>query len=65
MWENAIREFTKAAALTSYSRKGVNSYRAYYNIGSIYETMGDKEKAKEYYQKCGDYNNALKKLEEL
>ena len=65
MWEKAIKEFEKATTLTSYSRKGVNSYRAYYNIGSIYETLGDKEKAKEYYQKCGDYNNAMKRLEEL
>lgn len=65
MWEKALREFEKATTLTSYSRKGVNSYRAYYNIGSIYETLGDKEKAKEYYRKCGDYNNAVKRLEEL
>lgn len=65
MWEEAISEFTKATNTTSYSRKGVNSYRAYYNIGSIYEMIGDKEKAKMYYRKCGDYNNALKRLEEL
>ena len=65
MWDKAIREFEKATTLTSYSRKGVNSYRAYYNIGFIYETLGDKDKAREYYQKCGDYNNAVKRLEEL
>lgn len=65
MWEKAIEEFTKATTLTSCSRKGVNSYRAYYNIGVIYETIGDREKAKEYYIKCGDYNNAVKRLEQL
>ncbi len=65
MWEKAIQEFEKATTLTSYSRKGVNSYRAYYNIGSIYEAMGDKEKARAYYKKCGDYNHAVKRLEEL
>lgn len=65
MWDKAIEEFTKATTLTTYSRKGVNSYHAYYNIASIYEKMGDLEKAKEYYQKCGDYNNAVKRLGEL
>lgn len=65
MWKEAIAEFEKATTLTSYSRKGVNSYHAYYNIASIYEQMGDKEKAKEYYLKCGDYSNAVKRLGEL
>ena len=65
MWEKAIEEFTKATTLTTYSRKGVNSYHAYYNIASIYEKIGDIEKAKEYYKKCGDYNNAVKRLGEL
>lgn len=65
MWEEAIEEFKKATTLTSFSRKGVNSYHAYYNIASIYEKLGDIEKAKEYYQKCGDYSNAVKRLGEL
>ncbi|MCH5254925.1 MAG: tetratricopeptide repeat protein [Lachnospiraceae bacterium] len=65
MWEKALNEFQKATTLSSYSRKGVNSYRAYYNIGSIYEILGDIEKAREYYQKCGDHNNAARRLEEL
>lgn len=61
MWEKAIAEFTKATTLSSYSRKGVNSYRAYYNIGSIYEMMGDAENAKKFYQKCGDFKDAVQK----
>ncbi|MCM1049057.1 MAG: glycosyltransferase [Clostridiales bacterium] len=65
MWEQALAEFKKATTMSEFSRKGVNSYRAYYNIGSIYETLGDKEKAKEYYSKCGDFNDAAKKLEEV
>lgn len=65
MLEQAIEEFTKATTMLTCSRKGVNSYRAYFNIASIYELMGQKDEAKEYYQKCGDYNNAAKRLEEL
>lgn len=65
MLEQAIEEFTKATTLTTYSRKGVNSYRAYYNIASIYDKLGQKDKAEEYYQKCGDFDNAVKRMDEL
>lgn len=65
MLENALGEFQKATTLNSYSRKGVNSYRAFYNIGMIYERMNDTAKAKEYYKKCGDFEAAVKRLEEL
>ncbi|MDE6662884.1 MAG: glycosyltransferase [Lachnospiraceae bacterium] len=65
MLEQAIEEFTKATTMLTCSRTGVNSYRAYFNIASIYELLGQKEEAKEYYKKCGDYNNAAKRLEEL
>lgn len=63
--EQAIKEFEKATTMSEFSRKGVNSYRAYYNMGSIYETLGDNEKAREYYKKCGDFNDAVKRLEEI
>ena len=65
MWEKAIKEFEKATTIGAYSRKGVNSYRAFYNIGIISEKMGDREKAKSYYKKCGDYEPAVKRLAEL
>lgn len=65
MWKQALVEFKKATTMSEFSRKGVNSYRAYYNIGTIYEILGDKEKAKEYYKKCGDFNDAAKRMEEL
>ena len=65
MLAQALEEFMKATTLTTCSRKGVNSYRAYFNIASIYETLGEKDKAKKYYEKCGDFSNAAKKLEEL
>ena len=61
----AIEEFEKATTLTAYSRKGVNSYRAYFHIGGIYETMGNLEQARAYYKKCGDYEPAIRRLREL
>lgn len=63
--DKAIEEFRKATTLSSYSRKGVNSYRANYNIASIYENMGNLNEARTYYKKCGDYEPAVKKLREL
>ena len=63
--DKAIEEFRKATTLSSYSRKGVNSYRANYNIASIYESMGNLSEARTYYRKCGDYEPAVRKLKEL
>ena len=64
-YDKAIEEFKKATTLASYSRKGVNSYRANYNIASIYESMGNLQEAQTYYRKCGDYEPAVKKRREL
>ena len=63
--EKAMKEFKKATTLSAYSRKGVNSYRANYQIGDLYANMGDLEQARIYYKKCGDYEPAVRKLREL
>lgn len=65
IYDKAISEFEKATTLTNCSRKGVNSYRANYNIASIYEYMGRREDACTYYKKCGDYAPAVRRLKEL
>jgi tetratricopeptide (TPR) repeat protein len=65
MYDKAIAEFKKATGLSVYSRKGVNSYRANYNIANIYETIGKVDDAKIYYKKCGDYEPAARRLREL
>ena len=64
-FQKAIEEFEKATTLTAYSRIGVNSYRANFHIGDIYETMGDIPKAQTYYKKCGDFEPAIRRLREL
>jgi tetratricopeptide (TPR) repeat protein len=58
----AIAEFEKAATMTEFAVEGVNSYSAFYNIGVIYECLGNQNKAREYYKKCGDYAPALARL---
>lgn len=64
-FDEAIAEFKKAAGHTDCRSQGVNSYRAYYNIGVIYECLGNASEAKRYYGKCGDYGPALKRLENV
>lgn len=63
--KEAIAEFEKATKLSTPSRRGVNSYRAYFQIADIYESMGDFENAKSYYKKCGDFEPAIRRLKEL
>ncbi len=61
-YENALREFDLAVKTPVFSREGVNSYRAYYEIAQIYEKQGNKDIAENYYIKCGNYDAAVRKL---
>lgn len=61
----AINEFNKALKMDNAKIEGVNSFAANYNIGVIYECVGDKKTAKNYYEKCGDYKPALDGLRRL
>lgn len=65
LFDKAVDEFLKAASTSSFSVEGVNSYKAFYNIGVIYECLGDNLSAIKYYSKCGDYKPALARLQEL
>ena len=62
LFDKAIEEFLKATAIPSYSVDGVNSYKAFYNVGVIYECMGEKKLAVDYYRKCKDYAPALARI---
>lgn len=61
-FERAVSEFQKAAAQKECRMAGVNSYLANYNIGVIYECLGQKNRAVEYYEKCGGYEPAKKRI---
>jgi len=65
MFDQAIAEFKKATAMKEFAVAGVNAYRAFYNIGVIYECTKNPEKARDFYRKCGDYAPAVKRIEEL
>lgn len=64
-FEDAVQEFEKALCQKECRSVGVNSYAASYNIGVIYECLGNTEKAKAYYLRCGEYSLAQKRLESM
>lgn len=63
-FEEAVAEFFKAVKHSECRNQGTNSYAAYYNAGVIYECLGNREKARECYGKCGEYEPAVKRLQE-
>ena len=65
LFDDAIAAFLKATKTTGYAVEGVNSYKAYYNIGVIEEVRGNILKAKDFYRKCDEYKPAKDRLKEL
>lgn len=65
MFDAAVEEFKKAVKMPEGRTQGANSYLAYYNIGVIYECLGDQERAKMYYHKCGGYAPAENRLSNM
>lgn len=61
-FEEAVSEFLKAAQQKDCRNTGANSYLAFYNVGVIYECLGHKNEAVQYYQKCGEYKKAKERL---
>lgn len=62
LFDDAISQFEKATTFPHSTVDGANSYRAWHNLGVIYECMGYTDKAYEYYQKCGDFPPATERI---
>ncbi|MCH5249895.1 MAG: glycosyltransferase [Lachnospiraceae bacterium] len=65
LFDEAVGEFEKATTMKQFAVEGINSYRANYNIGVIYECTRHLEEAREYYRKCGNFEPALERLKEI
>lgn len=65
LFEEAVDMFIEATKKNDCQMEGVNSYKAFYNVGAIYECCGDIEKALEYYRMCGSYSKAIERIELL
>ena len=65
MFDKAIEEFVNSTTIEQFSVEGINSYRANYNIGVIYECTGHLDEARKYYKKCGEFEPAKLRLREI
>lgn len=65
LFEKAINEFSKSLTFNNSKMEGSNSYLANYNIGVIYECLGDKDKAYRFYKKCRGYKLADKAINRI
>ena len=65
LFDQAITEFIKATTISRHAVLGVNSFRAWYNAGVIYECTNRISQALECYQNCGDYAKALERIHAL
>lgn len=61
-FEQAVESFLKCTKFSYSKVQGITTYIAYYNIGVIYDVLGFKEKAIEYYNMCGEYELAKNRL---
>lgn len=63
MFAQAVESFLKCTKISKARVEGVNTYKAWYNIGIIYEVLGLTQQAEKYYKRCGNYPPALNRLE--
>lgn len=63
MVEAAMGEFTKAAKCQKVYTEGANTVIPKYNLGCIHEVLGNRQTAIAYYQECGEFEPAKKRLE--
>lgn len=61
----ALGEFIKATTMNNPYADGTNTYLPWYYIGLTYEQMKDYASSKMFYEKCKDFEPALKRLEML
>lgn len=64
-FEEAVAAFLKATKYKESRNVGANSCMAFYNIAVIYECLGMTDKAKQYYEMCGEYGPAEERLKEF
>ena len=57
----AVESFLECTKFSYAKVEGITTYSSYYNIGVIYDVLGFREKAIEYYEMCGDYEPARKR----
>ncbi len=58
----ALEQFSKATTFKTANVQGCNSFIPTYNMGCIYEVLGEIDTAVSLYKKCGEFKPALERL---
>lgn len=61
-FQKSAETFLKCTECNEGKIEGINSYLSFYNIGVIFECLGLKEEAIDYYNKCGEYPLAKERI---
>lgn len=61
----AALHFIQATNCHKWKTLGSNSFLAYYNLGILYEMIGNREMAILFHQKAGDYSGSIERLKLL
>lgn len=64
-FKEGVDYFQKCIGERESKLEGINSYQANYNIGVIYDVLGLKGKALQFYKKCGDYSLAKQQIQSI
>jgi len=61
-FNQAVESFLECTKFINSKVEGITTYISYYNIGVIYDVLGFREKAIEYYDMCGKYEPARSRI---
>lgn len=61
----AALQFVKATTTERFFTLGANSFIAFYHLGVVYEMLGKRDMALDFYKQCGDYPAALERIKLL
>lgn len=61
----AVQSFLKCTEYENGKMEGINTYLPNYNIGVIFECLGYRDEAINYYRKCENYSLAITRLKAL
>lgn len=64
-FKDAAEGFLKCTEFKECKSIGVNTFKAFYNVGVIFEVLGFRKEALEYYSLCGGYRPANIRLNKL
>lgn len=65
LFKESVEAFIKCLNMEEGDIDGINSYKACYNIGVIYECLGIFDEALKYYSRAGDYEVAKARKEKI